>query len=75
MRLAQIHLTKGSAKQAEAYGNQAYDLAKELKSNVWIAITSCMLAAVHIKMNSLDQASNHLAEAQDILEKVSPSPL
>ncbi|KAJ9092673.1 hypothetical protein QFC21_006738 [Naganishia friedmannii] len=64
-----IHLTKGSAKQAEAYGTQAYELAKELKSNVWIAITSCMLAAVHIKMNSLKQASKHLAEAKDILEK------
>ncbi|KAJ9118120.1 hypothetical protein QFC22_004021 [Naganishia vaughanmartiniae] len=69
VRLAQIHLTKGSAKQADAYGNQAYDLAKELKSSVWIAMTSCMLAAVHIKMNALDRASEHLAEATDILEK------
>ncbi|KAJ9094312.1 hypothetical protein QFC19_007997 [Naganishia cerealis] len=69
IRMAQIHLTKGSAKQSEAYAAQAYDLAKQLKSSTWIAITSCMLAAVHIKMNSLEKALEHLTEAKDILEE------
>lgn len=71
LSLAQTHLTKGSAKQAEAYATQAYDLASELQADIWKAKASSMLAAIYIKTESLEQASKYLGEAKSVLDKVS----
>lgn len=70
LKLAQTHLTKGSAKQAEAYATQARHLASELSAGIWKAKASLMLAAIYIKTESLDQAKTVLAEAKVTLEEV-----
>lgn len=71
LSLAQTHLTKGSAKQAEAYATQAYDLASELQADIWRAKASSMLAAIYIKTESLEQAAKYLGEAKAVLDRVS----
>jgi predicted negative regulator of RcsB-dependent stress response len=70
LKLAQTHLIKGSAKQAEAYATQAHHLASELGAGIWKAKASLVLAAIHIKTETLDKAKTVLEEAKDTLEEV-----